>query len=239
MKQAFAIAIAAALCLTTACSSSPSSNRYIETEQAIETSLPASEQPQNEQTQSEQPAEAELQQPDASASPAPLEPTPTTKAKEEEEEVEQPSAKPSEPPPKQTKSEKAQTAQKNNASISKAVTDSIMDNGDDKAAAKDPKSEQLKTSIEHIRGLVKDLKQHAENNDTSKIVDVSSRIVQDWDGMKADVTASYPDMVDFLQEKINKLNELQAVETIDTKAVIQLDYELYQAFRQLADKAGV
>lgn len=237
MKQAFAIAIAAALCLTTACSSSPSSNRYIETEQAIETSLPASEQPQNEQTQSEQPAEAELQQPDASASPTPLEPTPTTKAKEVV--VEQPSAKPSAPPQKQTKPEKAQTAQKNNASVSKAVTDSIMDNGDDKAAAKDPKSEQLKTSIEQIRGLVKDLKQHAENNDTAKIVDVSSRIVQDWDEMKADVTASYPDMVEFLQEKINKLSALQAVETIDTKAVIQLDYELYQAFRQLADKAGV
>jgi hypothetical protein len=215
----------AALCLTTACSSSPSSNRYIEAEKPAEPSQPASDQP----------APTLSQQEDISASPIPEEPTPTIVSKEEEK----PSPSPSKPSSKQTKSEKIQEAKKNNASVAKAVTDSIMDNGEDKVAPKNPKADQLKTSIERIRVLVKDLKQHAENGDAKNISDVSSLIAQDWDAMKADVTASYPDMVDFLQEKIDMLNDLQTDEAIDTKAVIQVDYELYQALRQLADKAGV
>ncbi|MDF2837986.1 MAG: hypothetical protein K0Q63_3626, partial [Paenibacillus sp.] len=49
---------------------------------------------------------------------------------------------------------------------------------------------------------------------------------------------SFPDMSEFLQEKIARLSGLLSNEPIDSEAVLQLDYELYQAFRQLADKAG-
>jgi outer membrane biosynthesis protein TonB len=223
LKRTFAIAIAATLCLTAACSSSPSSNRYIKAERPIEPSQPASEQP----------VPSAQEQEEASVTPIPEEPAEPTEITESE-----PSAQASEPAKNQTKSEKVQEAKKNNASVAKAVTDSIMDNGEDKVAPKDTNAERLDKAIEGIRELVKDLKQHAEKDDAAKIAEVSSLIAQNWDAMKADVIASYPDMVEFLQEKIDQLSELQTAETLDTKSVIQVDYELYQAFRQLADKAG-
>jgi hypothetical protein len=46
-------------------------------------------------------------------------------------------------------------------------------------------------------------------------------------------------MIAFIDEKIAKLKEYKDAESIDQAAVLQLDYELYQAFRQLADKLGV
>ncbi|QMV42373.1 hypothetical protein [Cohnella cholangitidis] len=221
------ISVAAALWLMTGCGSSPTSNRYIEAaEPAIEPTETASEAPvQTEEAQAE-PTQTETVQP--------AEPT-----QQGEKTEEQPTEQPKEPAKKQTKAEKVQEAKKNNESVAKAVTDSIMDNGEDKTAASGPEAERLKKSIEGIRGLVKDLKQHAENEDAEKMKEVSSQIVQDWEAMKADVDASFPDMTDFLQEKIVKLNELQAAETIDSQAMLQLDYELYQSFRQLADKAGL
>jgi len=227
LKRLFGvITVAAMLWLMTGCGSSPTSNRYIEAaEPAIDPTETAIESP--------------VQTEEAQAEPTPTEsaqPEPTQQGEKTEE---QPTEKPKDPAKKQTKAEKVQEAKKNNESVAKAVTDSIMDNGEDKTAPSGPEVERLKKSIEEIRGLVKDLKQHAENDDAEKMKEVSSQIVQDWDAMKADVDASFPDMTDFLQEKIVKLNELQSAETIDSQAMLQLDYELYQSFRQLADKAGL
>ncbi|MFC5703303.1 hypothetical protein ACFPVX_18610 [Cohnella faecalis] len=236
MKRTFFIVIAAALWLTTGCSSSPSSDRYIEAaEQTPEPTPTASEQPvQTESPQAEQqPSESGSTE---SAQPEPSQAAPTQQGGNN---AEQPPEKTSEPAKKQTKSQQVKEAKKNNDAVTKAVTDSIMDDSADKAAANGPEAERLKKSIEQIRSLVKDLKQQTESNDAAKIKDVSSQIAQAWEAMKADVDASYPDMTDFVQEKIGKLNELQAAETIDSKAMLQLDYELYQAFRQLADKAGL
>lgn len=227
MKRSFVIAIAATLWLT-GCSTSPSSNRYIEVEEQTIEPL---------ETASEQPVQTEISQPDAQASPSQTEPVQAEPTQQGEE---QPPENTSEPAKKPAKAEqKAQESKKKNESVANAVTDSIMDNGSDQAVATGQEAERLKKSIEQIRELVKNLKQHAEDNDAAKMKDISSQIVLDWESMKADVDASYPDMVDFLEEKIVKLNELQAGETIDPDAMLQLDYELYQAFRQLADKAGV
>ncbi|WP_239617991.1 hypothetical protein [Cohnella mopanensis] len=224
MKYGYVIVLAALLGLT-GCSSSPSTSRYIEAQEpTIEPTESASEQP----------AQADPSLTEAKASPTQAEPTRQT------EEIKAPaSEKASEPAKKQTKAEKVQEAKKNNESIGKAVTDSILDKVADQETEKKPETSALKKPIEQIRSHVKDLKQHAEDDDADKMKDVISQIAQDWEAMKADVEASYPDMVDFLQEKIVKLNELQSAETIDSKAILQLDYELYQALRQLADKAGI
>jgi DNA polymerase III gamma/tau subunit len=232
LKRLFcAITVAALLWLMTGCGSSPSSNRYIEAaEPTVEPTVTASEAAVQTEDPQAEPTQANAEQTESA------QPEPTQQGEKTEE---QSTEKPKDPGKKQTKAEKVQEAKKNNEAVAKAVTDSIMDNGENKAAASGPEVERLKKAIEDIRGLVKDLKQHAENDDAEKMKEVSSQIVQDWDAMKADVDASYPDMTDFLQEKIVKLNELLTAETIDSQAMLQLDYELYQAFRQLADKAGV
>ncbi|WP_373232682.1 hypothetical protein [Cohnella sp.] len=227
MKRSFVIAIAVSLWLT-GCSTSPSSNRYIEAEeQTIEPT----------QTASEQPAQTENSQSEAQDSPTQTEPMQAEPTQQVEEQTPEKTSDPAKKPAKAD--QKVQESKKKNESVANAVTDSIMDNGSDQAVATGQEAERLKKSIEQIRSLVKDLKQHAEDNDAAKMKDISSQIAQDWEAMKSDVDASFPDMVDFLEEKIVKLNELQAGDTINPDAMLQLDYELYQAFRQLADKAGV
>lgn len=225
MKYSFVIAIVAALTLMMGCSASPSSNRYIEADGPTIEPI---------QTASEQPTQTEASQPDVQVESPKVEAT-----QQDEKATEQPPEKTSAPTKKPTQSQKLQEAKKSNESLSKAVTDSIMDNGTDKTTVNEPEAAQLIKSIEQIRTLIKDLKQLAESNDTPKMKTVSAQIVQNWDEMKAAVEASYPDMVEFLQEEIDQLNELLAAEEIDSKAMVKLDYELYQAFRQLADKAGV
>jgi DNA polymerase III gamma/tau subunit len=153
--------------------------------------------------------------------------------KEKKQEAEQASKK-------STKTEKkVQEAKKSNAAINKAVTDSIMDNQEDKTAKKSEETEKLKKAIDHIRLQIKDLKQYADSNDQAQMKDLAAQIVQSWEAMKADVQDVAPTMIAFIDEKIAKLKEYKDAESIDQAAVLQLDYELYQAFRQLADKLGV
>ncbi|QGQ99118.1 hypothetical protein EHS13_31690 [Paenibacillus psychroresistens] len=227
MKRLFIIAFAVALCLMAGCSSSPSSTRYTKIE---EQTIKPSEIPNESPLQTEKP-QTDIQADSASIAP--------TQQIEEIKEIEEKlPEKTSAPTIKPTKSQTIQAAKKSNESIGKAVTSSIMDKSTKQATQKAPEADQLKKSIEQIRALIKDLKQLAETNDSTKMKSVSLQIVQNWEGMKADVAASYPDMVDFLQDKIVLLNELQSGEIIDPKVMLQLDYELYQAFRQLADKIG-
>jgi hypothetical protein len=177
-------------------------------------------------------------QSDLQASPA-QEASPEAEASQENQEAESPTPTPSpskssEAPPKKSAPQKAQEAKQSNASVGKTVTDSIIAKDENR-----PEAGALKKPVEQIRSLVKELKQHAENEDAEKIKDISAQIVQGWADMKGDVNASYPEMTEFLQEKIDSLNELHSAESLDSEALLQLDYELYQAFRQLADKAGL
>lgn len=228
MKRVFIIVIAAVLWLTTGCSSSTSSDRYIAAEApAIEPTPSVIEQ----STQTDNPQSSELSSPEKAE--------PTQQSENNEEPTPEKTPEPTKNTKKLTKSQQLQEAKKNNESISKAVTDSIMDKSAGQEAKGDQEASSLKEPIEHIRSLVKDLKQHADNNDADKMKAISTQIAQDWEAMKGDVQSSYPDMVDFLQEKMTKLDELQSADPIDSAAILQLDYELYQALRQLAEKAGV
>lgn len=234
MKSLYAAVVAAMLSLTAACSSSSSSDRYIDAPKPAADSGGAATgqtgtQPPPSPSQAEQSAQAS-----DSSSPLPSASQGTSAT---------PSSSPaadSKPSDKKTVKQKVQEAKKENESVGKAVTDSILDKSNENADSKGKTKNdaQLKTAVDGIRDLVKDLKQHAENGDTAKIVDTSAAIRKAWDGMKADVKASFPDMTDFLQQKIDKLAELEKAETIDAEAILQLDYEMYQAFRQLADKAN-
>ncbi|WP_127530957.1 hypothetical protein [Paenibacillus kobensis] len=236
MKRYGIVAITAALLLTAGCSSKP----------GAESQLVA--QHQNEQTESEaadtaQPAETGQEE---TAVTEPSEDAAVETAKEEVPATKE--TKPAEQPKEEAKKEtkkvaktekKVQEAVKKNDEVTKAVTDSIMDNNKDKTAEKTEQTKQLEKSIEQIRAQVKDLKQHADNNDSALMKETSSLIVQSWDAMKADVKASVPSMYDFLDEKITSLSGLKDADPIDQAAVLQVDYELYQSFRQLADKLGV
>ncbi|MDG0809776.1 hypothetical protein [Cohnella rhizosphaerae] len=122
--------------------------------------------------------------------------------------------------------------------MNQAVTDSILDRSKDTKATDDAQIAKLKSEIETIRSLVKELKQQTENGDAEKIKACADQIAQAWETMKDKVNAAYPDMTDFLQKKIDSLNALQTSDPFDSEAMLQLDYELYQAFRQLSDKAG-
>ncbi|CAK4847129.1 unnamed protein product [Aphanomyces euteiches] len=213
----------------TGCSSSPSASRYTKVEKQTIEPTPAA---------SKQPTQTETAQLDKQADATSVEPTQQIE-KAQEQLPEKTSAPTTKPTNKPTKSQKVQEAKKSNESLGKAVTDSIMNNNKDKSAVKAPEAIELKKSIEQIRALIKELKQHAETEDTTNMKNVSLQIVKNWEEIKKDVAVSYPDMVEFLQDKIVKLNELQAVETIDSQALLPLDYELYQAFRQLAEKTGL
>lgn len=226
MKRILMLASLALLVFAAGCGSASSSSRYITTEQSAEPSESTSSQ--SDSIDGEQPEQQETDSPSTQVEP----PEPTEKAEDKpKEEPSSPSKKPA---------DKAKEAEKNNVSVGEAVTDSIMDNlKDEESPAESPKAAQLKEPIEKIRSLVKDLKQHAENDDSALMKDASVSIMKDWEAMKADVSASVPDMAEFLDEKMAKLNELIQGDTIDAQAMLQIDYELYQAFRQLADKAGV
>ncbi len=229
MKRIWMIASLALLAYAAGCGSTSTSGRYITTEQSAEPSETASSQADSiDSEQPEQPEQQETVSPSTQIESS--EPTEKTVDKPKEE----PSSKSKKP------ADKAKEAEKSNVSVGEAVTDSIMDNlKDEESAAESPKAAQLKEPIEKIRSLVKDLKQHAENDDSALMKEVSVSITKDWKAMKSDVSSSIPDMAEFLDEKIAKLNELIQSDTIDAQAMLQIDYELYQAFRQLADKAGV
>ncbi len=219
-----AVASAAAAWLLAGCASSPSTGRYIAASASPSaiTETPEAPSPTNARSPSEDVVET---QPDASPQASPSE-TPKETATNA-------------PAKKSFKPEQAKEAKKSNESVGKAVTDSILDKAAGKDASPDEDAKRLQASIDQIRQRIKALKKHADEGDAEQIKSVSALIAGDWDGMKPAVAASYPDMTDFLQEKIDLLNELQAAETIDAEAVLRLDYELYQSFRQLADKAGV
>jgi|GEM_PF-1225271 len=164
----------------------------------------------------------------------------TEQKQEEKKEEKKPEAVQAEKKPSKQKVEKkVEEAAKSNAAINQAVTDSIMDNIDDKAAVKSADHEKLKKAIEQIRAQIKDLKQDADSNDAERMKASAALIIESWDSMKADVKSAAPSMVDFLSEKVNGLNAVKDAEIVDQETVLQLDYELYQAFRQLADKLGV
>ncbi|SDX37615.1 hypothetical protein [Paenibacillus sp. CF384] len=258
MKRYFVIAIAAAALMTAGCNNTPGAGRSLMGEQndngkavsqeaalldAQETEATAAE---SETTEVEAPAnDADTEEAVAADPPAAAaEDTAANQSSEAASESTKPEAKPAEekpaPPKKTTKTEqKVKEATKSNLDANKAVTDSIMDNAADQKTADKQVSEAFKSSIELIRSQIKDLKQHAENNDAEQIKTVSDQIITSWDAMKADVKAAASDMVKFLDEKVVKLTELNGTETIDQTAILQIDYELYQGFRQLADKAGV
>ncbi|SFS57627.1 hypothetical protein [Paenibacillus sp. BC26] len=258
MKRYFVIAIAAAALMTAGCNHTPGADRSLTGEQNdngkavsqeaalldaqeaeanaaepenVEAEVPANDAGTEEAVVTDAPAVTEQDKGDDKSSEVTSE-SPKSDVKPAEE-------KPA-PPKKTTRVEqKVKEATKSNLDANKAVTDSIMDNSADQKAAAKQVSEAFKKSIEQIRSQVKDLKQHAENNDAEQILSVSDQIIAGWHAMKADVKTAAPDMIKFLDEKIVKLSELKSADTIDQTAMLQIDYELYQGFRQLADKAGV
>lgn len=196
-------------------------------------SIETEAQPSNKQVD----APVEEQKVETAEVKQPADTTAVTEQKNEEKsEEKKPEAEQAEKKPSKKKVEEAT---KNNAAVNQAVTDSIMDNIDDKSAVKSANQEKLKQSIEQIRTQIKELKQYADSNDAEQMKASAASIMKSWESMKADVSSSAPSMVDFLSEKVKGLGDVKDAETVDQAAVLQLDYELYQAFRQLADKLGV
>lgn len=245
MKRYGIVAIAAALLLAAGCSSKPGAESQLIEHHHDESTGPAT-------TETDPPAE-NVQEDTAVTEPSEDagadKGTDKTTDKAADPAVEpagedKPAVEPKEEVKKETKKltkteKKVQEAVKKNEEISKAVTDSIMDKSQAQSAAKSEQAKQLKQAIEKIRAQVKDLKQHADSNDSALMKDTAALITESWTAMKADVKSSAPSMVDFLDEKITTLNTLKDADPIDQEAVLQVDYELYQSLRQLADKLGV
>lgn len=152
-----------------------------------------------------------------------------TAKKEEKEELK---------PSKQTQEVKKAIAA--NKAANAAVGGSIMNkNEPDAPAVKDTDKAGIEKAVKEIRSLAKDLKQQAEGGDTAEVKAIAGQIIQAWDAVKSDIKASAADMYPFLDEKITKLAEQTNAEEIDLEAVIQIDYQIYQGFRQLAEKLGI
>lgn len=177
---------------------------------------------------------------EAEAAKAATEATEATEVKEtvkKEEKVEPKETKQT----KQTKqTQEVKEALAANKAANAAVKGSIMNNNEpDAPAVKDAGTAGMVKAVKEIRSLAKDLKQKAEDGDAEAVKAISGQIIQAWDALKSDIKSDVPDMYTFLDEKIKVLAEQTNAAEIDMEAVIQIDYQLYQGFRQLAEKLGI
>ncbi|SDT35175.1 hypothetical protein SAMN05444162_3932 [Paenibacillaceae bacterium GAS479] len=244
MKRVYTLTIVAiaAVSLIAGCSASSSSDRYASTDK----SSTATAETSNEQSPS-----VESTPPDALTSPAPspstspaaeaqsgtttsptASPTPSPSTEPSASPTAKSNEKPSPPP-------KAADAKKSNESITKAATGSIMKKDSAPSSSDKKKNETLNKSIEEARSLIKQLKQDAEDGDDVGAKETSAQLIKAWDSMKSDVNEASSEMHDFIGTKMNGFDSIQKADTVDHKALLQLDYELYQAFRQLAEQVAL
>lgn len=145
-----------------------------------------------------------------------------------------------EEPKESKKNQEVKKAIAANKAANSAVGGSIMNkNETDAPAVKNTDKAEIEKAVKEIRSLAKDLKQKAEDGDTQEVKVFAGQINKAWDAVKPDIKASVADMYTFLDEKITLLAEQTDAEEIDLEAVIQIDYQIYQGFRQLAEKLGI
>jgi hypothetical protein len=127
-----------------------------------------------------------------------------------------------------------------NKETNTAVTGSIMDKKEPSpSAAADTSKAAMEESVKKIRTLAKDLKQKAEAGDADGVKTTAAQTLQSWNSVKNDIKSAAADMYPFLDERMTKLAEQIKAEELDMEAVIQIDYQIYQGFRQLAEKLGI
>lgn len=220
MKHVIGVLVLAGVMMAAGCSASPD-NKAAESEIAVETPEATVAATATEQTSNEE------EQPQATVSSDPVE-QPTAELKKEETEV------------KETKESKqtneVKKASEENKAVNKTVVDSILNkNENDTPAAKDDRAVRAGEIVAEMRSLAKDLKQQAEDKDTAQIKTSAGQMAEGWDSVKSDIQALAPEMYTFLDDKLTKLAELASSEEIDMEAILQLDYQIYQGFRQLSD----
>ncbi|MBW5447968.1 hypothetical protein GE107_18085 [Cohnella sp. CFH 77786] len=199
----------------------------------------------------DQPSEAEIaagartpaaaeQTESANAEPAGQEPqaTATAPAQPAEQPVSEPAAEEVKKEEKEAKpTSAAEKAAVENKEASSAVKDSIMEKSAGGAPEKkDDRATRAAEAVAGLKSLAKDLKQKAEDQDAAQVQSIAGEMAKNWDSVKPDVQTLAPDMVSFLGEKMAKLAELTGSDKIDMDALLQLDYQLYQGFRQLSDQ---
>lgn len=149
----------------------------------------------------------------------------------------EPSLKPVETKPPVTKVEKAVNKSKEaNKAANSAIVDSILDKKAKKAIKPDSEAKDLLKAIMTMRTLTKDFKQKAESKDIAQVKDISEQLTQIWVETSVNIKEKYPDMYPTLNDKLTILAEKTNAAEIDLKEVIQIDYQLYQSFRQLYDR---
>ena len=204
------------------------------------------------ETQTANASAAEAKQPDAAAdqgeavtadAQAPAEseqePAKEAKAKAEAEAKKETAAADKKPAAKSEKPKAAEQLAEANKETNEAVVGSILNKAAEEPAAAESENSATVHAVKEIRSLAKDLKQKAEAGSIEETVEIAGKIVQAWESAKADIEKDAPDVYPLLDERIVNLNtQIQASE-IDLQAIIQNDYQIYQGFRQLADKLGI
>jgi hypothetical protein len=158
----------------------------------------------------------------------------------EQEDQQEQEDQPEQPVSKVSKVSKAVIeAKEANKASNTVVVDSIMDRSEkteQPVTEKDTLTAKMNIEISLMKSLAKDLKQKAESNDTAQVKEIAGQIEQAWGSVKSDVQAKFPDMYNFLDDKLTELAEKTNSTQIDMKAVVQLDYQIYQGCRQLSEK---
>jgi hypothetical protein len=120
-----------------------------------------------------------------------------------------------------------------------AVVDSILVKNDKVGKPDTTKAaeyERLRAAVSAMRTFSKEIKQQAEAEELIQVKAVSEQLAQEWASSKQLVKAGFPDMHEFLDTRIDNLAKLVIAEEVDIKAIVELDYQIYQAFRQLSEK---
>ncbi|MFD0672090.1 hypothetical protein [Cohnella sp. GCM10027633] len=236
MKRIYALTLAASLCLAAGCSGGPSADRYVGSADPAVESKETAPSASPEDANATEIASADPGN-DPSTEPAASGEQPAQASSDAGEDAETPVATKAADKPVPTP-RPAKENRKDDEKTNEAAVGSILNDSEDASKSADQSGLKLEQSIEGIRDLAKELKAAAEDEDAAAVSNIAGRIAGSWSDVKDKTREAYPDSADFIQGKIDDLSALTSRESLDFAALLQLDYELYQAFRQLSDQAG-
>lgn len=131
-------------------------------------------------------------------------------------------------------SEEGEQTQGNNVQSSEAV-----DQSDPFANIAPTKIADTQTGISDMSSLIKSLKQAVEADQTDEAKEYAGQMAGLWNALKPAIETADAAKQQMLQEDLGRLIQAAKAAKWDKELIIQLDYKLYQSFRDIKQKMQV
>jgi hypothetical protein len=92
----------------------------------------------------------------------------------------------------------------------------------------------IQEGIAMFRSLVKDFKRQIESNEEAPALQTSLKITAVWNAIKEEVKGTHPEVHVTIDEHVGLLAAKVQEKPLDTSALVDLDYQLYQELRKLS-----